>query len=766
MARPSRGSGNLAAEATSFIGRRRDLANLRKRLTEARLISLVGPGGVGKTRLAIRAATDLGRGFRGGAWLVELAEVQDPGLVPNVVMAALDLRDQAATEPLALVLAYLHDKDVLLVIDNCEHVIREAARLVTDVLSAAPGVRIIATSREPLSVAGEQVLAVAPLQLPSAAGAEPLTQLRQNEAVKLFTERAAAASSSFELTASNRTAVTEICRQLDGVPLAIELAAVRTRVLTTEQISDRLSDRFSLLTGGSRAALPRHQTLRATIDWSHGLLEAGERALLRRLSVFAGRFTLEDVESVSAPDEDLAASPLELLSSLIDKSLVIKQDAGRLACYRLHETMREYAGLKLREAGEDEALQLRYAEYYRSECRRSTAQARFRVLEWLEWMELEIDNVRSVLRRSADRGDFARAIDLATSLGWYWITRAMTEGVRWLDLLLASRGTDQGTYTRAYFIRGFLAVLQSDPRAARPALEQAAAAAREARQLEVLSQSLSMASIAENLADDHPAAKRMLDEARVIAADLDDVPSSLMVLQARAYNGLFEGDLDEVRAASSEGARVTRDLGDLYVLENMLMNLGTASLLAGDRDESKALFEEALGIARDIDDRYALYCLLDALGCHAAGSGQARLAAQLLGAAETVRAGTGASVIPFLAPLLAQAEESAITAVGRSKFQAEFDAGKGLRREAAIALALGEPAQVAAPASGDGSDGLLGKREVEVAELVAEGLTNKQIGSRLFISAHTVDSHIRSIMNKLGFNSRAEIAAWMASSKR
>jgi DNA-binding CsgD family transcriptional regulator len=198
----------------------------------------------------------------------------------------------------------------------------------------------------------------------------------------------------------------------------------------------------------------------------------------------------------------------------------------------------------------------------------------------------------------------------------------------------------------------------------------------------------------------------------------------------------------------------------------MLMNLGTASLLAGDRDESKALFEEALGIARDIDDRYALYCLLDALGCHAAGSGQARLAAQLLGAAETVRAGTGAGVIPFLAPLLAQAEESAITAVGRSKFQVEFDAGKGLSREAAIALALGEPAQVAAPAPGDGSGGLLGKREVEVAELVAEGLTNKQIGSRLFISAHTVDSHIRSIMNKLGCNSRAEIAAWMASSKR
>ena len=376
MARPIRRPGNLPAEATSFIGRRRELAELRKKLTTARLVSLVGPGGVGKTRLAIRIGTDLRRGFRDGAWLVELAEVRDPALVGNAALAALDLRDQAATEPRALLLSYLRDKELLLVVDNCEHLLGAAALLVTDVLKAAPGVRVIATSREPLSVPGEHVLPIPPLELPRAQADESLDQLRQNESVELFTERASAASGRFELTASNRAAVVDLCRRLDGLPLAIELAAVRTRVLSVEQILDRLADRFGLLTGGSRAALPRHQTLRTTIEWSHDLLGSDERTLLRRLCVFAGRFTLEDVESVCTSDDVPAARALDLLSSLVDKSLVMKEDAPGPACYRLHETMREFAGLKLQEAGEEEVVELRCAEYYVSRCRRSDQRGR------------------------------------------------------------------------------------------------------------------------------------------------------------------------------------------------------------------------------------------------------------------------------------------------------------------------------------------------------------------------------------------------------
>jgi predicted ATPase/DNA-binding CsgD family transcriptional regulator len=771
MARPTRRSGNLPAEASSFIGRRRELAELRRKLTAARLVSLTGPGGVGKSRLALRIATDLARGFSGGAWMVELAEIQDPALVGNAVMAALDLRDQAATEPLPLLLSYLRERELLLVVDNCEHLLGAAARLVTEVMRAAPGVRVIATSREPLSVPGEQVIPVPPLELPAAhaAAPPPLEQVRQNEAVMLFLDRAAAASGSFELTASNQAAVVDLCARLDGLPLAIELAAVRTRVLTAEQILDRLTDRFGLLTRGSRAALPRHQTLRTTIDWSHDLLEADERALLRRLCVFAGRFTLEDVEAVCTSGDVPAPRALDLLSSLVDKSLVTKEEARGRACYRLHETMREYTGLKLREAGERDLVERRCTDYYVARCRQFAQHNRFRLLAWLEWMELEIDNIRSVLQRCLLHADFLRGIDLACSLTWYWATRATTEGVRWLDELLASApsvGGDPAVNGRAYFIRGFLAVLQSDPATARPALERVIPAARAAGNLPLLSHALSMASVAANMVGDRSAARRLLDESLAVTSGIDDVAATISLLQARALNGMFESDVEAVSAAATEGARLSREAGDLYSLEMMLLNLGVATVMAGHLDRSQPLFAEALRIAQQLDDRVAQYCLLDALGSCAASAGQARLAAQLLGAAETVRTEAGATLIATLAPLLAQAEQSAIAALGAARFEAEFQAGKGLRRDIAIRLALGQPDRAAAAAPDGSSVAPLGKREADVARLVADGLSNKQIGARLFISERTVDSHVRSILNKLGFNSRAQIAGWMASSRQ
>jgi predicted ATPase/DNA-binding CsgD family transcriptional regulator len=766
MARPTRRPGNLPAEATSFIGRRRELAELRKKLTTARMVSLVGPGGVGKTRLAIRIGADLTRSFRDGAWLVELAEVRDPALIGNAMLAALDLRDQSATEPRALLLSYLRDKELLLVVDNCEHLLGAAALLVTDVLKAAPGVRVIATSREPLSVPEEHVFPIPPLELPRAEADEPLDQVRQNEAVMLFTERASAASGRFELTASNQRAVVDLCRRLDGLPLAIELAAVRTRVLSVEQIVDRLTDRFGLLTGGSRAALPRHQTLRTTIEWSHDLLGPGERTLLRRLCVFAGRFTLEDLESVCASDDVPAAQALDVLSSLLDKSLVMKQDVPGPACYRLHETMREFAALRLREADEEKVVELRCAEYYVSRCRPPAVGARYGLVEWLEWIDVEIDNVRSVLRRCLVHGDISRGMDLAASLQLYWATRATTEGVRWLDELLATGGGDPEPRARARYLRGFMAVLLVDPITAMPALERAAAADREAGRLRPLATSLSMASIAAHMAGDRASARRLLGEAKAVTAGVDDVTAALTLLLARSFHGFFEGDLDAVTSASSEGVRLSREVGDLYTLKVWLMNLGTVALIAGDLAKAKPLLSEALRIAHQVDDRVQQAYLLDALGCYAARFGQARLAAQLLGAANVVRTAAGASIMPFLAPLVSQAEASAIATLGASRFEAEGNAGSRLSRDAAVRLALGEPGHAAVAAPDGAGAGLLAKREAEVARLVADGLSNKEIGARLFISVHTVDSHVRSILNKLGCNSRTQVAAWMASPNR
>ena len=762
MARPARRLGNLPAEPTTFIGRRRELAEIKRKLGSAHLVSVVGAGGVGKTRLAIHLAGEVARRFKGGAWFVELAELQDAGLVAAAAMTALDLRDQTAAEPLDLLLAHLRDREVLLVVDSCEHLLESVAELVTQILEGAPGVRMIATSREPLSVAGEHVVSLPPLELPAAGPGQALAELRQNEAVALFVERAAAASGSFKLTPENQETVVELCRRLDGLPLAIELAAVRTRVLGVSQIVHRLNDRFAILTGGSRAALPRHQTLLTTIDWSYGLLSSGEQALLRRLFIFAGRFTLEDVEAVCADSGSPGA--LDLLTSLVERSLVIKEETKGVACYRLHETMREYTRRRSRDAGDEEAIEERCAGYLWQRCESSAAAARFDLVEWLAWMDLEIDNIRWVLRRFAGAGDFQRGIDVATALRYFWITRATSEGVRWLDEMLASGAGDAESRSRAHYVRGLLATLQADPIAASRALMLSVAAARESRRPALLSVALSMLSIAQYMTGDAASGRSSLGEARILTGSLDDFLARVTLLQARSLIGLLEADLEAVGSAASEGVCISREQGDLYSLEMMLMNMGGAALGAGDAAAAKPLYEEGLQVALRIDDRVAQVHFVDALGIVAAGSGQARVAARLLGAAETMRAAAGARAMGFVTARVAMAREEAILALGQARFDSEYETGGRMSREAAVTLALGHTDAPAHPAARIPATAPLARREADVARLVAEGLTNRQIGARLFIGERTVDSHVRSILNKLGFNTRAQIAAWVATS--
>ena len=752
MARPARRPGNLPVETTSFVGRRRELSDLRTRLGTGRILSLVGPGGVGKTRLAIRAATDLGRAFHDGAWLVELADVKDAALVGNSMMSSLDLRDQAASAPLEVVLTFLRDKKLLLVIDNCEHLLSTVAAVVHDIVTDAPGVTVIATSREPLAIPGEHLVPVPPLELP-AAHAEG--RAAESEAVSLFVQRAKAASGTFELTPDNQAAVADICRRLDGLPLALELAAVRTRVLSVEQILERLSDRFALLTGGGRAALPRHQTLETAIDWSYDLLTNREREVFRRLCVFAGRFTLEDATAVCDAN-------LDAMSSLVDKSLVIKEDAKTVACFRLHETVREYASKKLEQAGEVDEIGERCTDYYVTRCRAMAPEVRFHLLEWLQWIDLEIDNIRAILRHCLDARDSARGIPLATSLSSFWITRATTEGVRWLDELLALGPSDAETLAWAYFIRGFLAVLQGNSEAARPVLVRGVAVAREHGLAVQLVHSLTMTAISELLAGDRAAARRILDEAEEVASHLDDVMTRTSVLQAQSLYSIFTADPEGLRKAATEGERLTREAGDLYGRHMMLLNLGAAEFLAGDIDAARPLYEQALRLAYKVDDRIGQFYLLAALAYHAASGGRSRIAAQLLGASDTIRAGAGATVMAMLAPFVEQGGEMATRDLGESRFRREFEAGQRLTRDAAVRLALNESPSTDTPSSDRREDGALGKRENDVARLVAEGLSNKQIAGRLFISERTVDSHVRSILNKLGFNSRAQIAAWVA----
>lgn len=756
MTRTARVPGNLAAETSSFVGRRKEIAELRTALASTRILSLVGPGGVGKTRLALRAAADLGRGFADGAWLVELADVRDPALVPNATAMALALRDQTPVETLALLVSYLADKELLLVLDNCEHLLDAVASLATRIVAGAPRVKVLATSREPLSVPGEQVLPVPPLELPFAEDLTPLPLLGENEAVALFVDRAAGASGAFSLTEDNRSAVIGICRRLDGLPLALELAAVRTRVLTARQILAHLDDRFGLLTGGARVALPRHQTLRTTMDWSYDLLPSSPQRVLRRLSIFAGRFTLEDAEALC---DDAPSPVLDALSSLVDKSLLQKEDVGPLAGFRLHETTREYAAEKLRESGEEPATRTAFADYYLSRCQSASDGARFHLVEWLGWIDLQIDNLRAILHHFQTVGNREQGLELVGALVWYWVTRATTEGRRWLDLFLDTGPEPALTHPGAHFLRGFLALLQADPVTGGAELNRAAETTRAAGPSRQLAETVAMASVAANMAGDHHVGQQLCEEAQAIADQLDDIEATLASLQAVAMNGFFGGDLQTYRAASARAEVLSRAYGDLYTLEIWLMNQGFASLLTGGQDATPHL-TEALQIAERIDDRVAQFYLVGALGVQAAGHGDARRAVRLFGATQRLRTETGAQINPILAPLLEHHRTQLREQLGEASYEVEHTAGAALSRSNAITLALGSTGQQAQPTE-PGPLAPLARRETEVARLIGQGLSNHQIGTRLFISERTVENHVRNIMDKLGYTTRTQIAAWV-----
>ena len=752
-------TGRLPAESTSFVGRRRLLAEVKAALTGTRLLTLVGPGGVGKTRLALRAAADLRRTVRDGVWFIDLAGLGDPHLVPKAVINSLGLADKSGEWPTSLLVTHLASREALLVLDNCEHLLDAIAVLADVVLKEAPGARLLATSRQPLGISGERVLQVPPLTVPGES-----SESAQSEAAALFVARVSEAGVQLDDSDATRELILALCRHLDGMPLALELAAVRLRTIGLEELIERLTDRFGLLTSGSRAALPRQQTLRATIDWSHDLLSGQEKAVLRRLAVLPSDFGLDAAEAVAAGATIDRSGVLELLSSLIEKSFVVRMPNAAVARYRFHETMREYGLLKLREANEEAAAINAFIRFYSTMCGVAEAAAQsVHVVEWLKRMDGEADNVRAALRHCLNGPDHALGMSMVGSLLWYWTSRATSEGVYWLDLFLERREADPSALAHALYARGFMAMTQGDAAAAQPVLDEAEVNARAVGDLPLVARILSVSAGVRVMGRDLEGAQSQLRDAKALADGLDDPGANAMLALTEGFFALLDTDLETVARVYSEWAPRARDRGDIQTLSYLVSSYSFALLQGGQPDKAQPLFEESLSIERRLENRDMIVYQLDALACQAAMVGRPQRAARLLGAAESMQAQSGIRLMRHMEPLLARARETISASLVPASFESETEAGRRMAMDEAIAYALEEkkPSRLAPPSKRT-SAMPLSKREVEIAELVAQGLSNKEIATRVFLSERTIETHVSNILNKLGVNSRVEISSWVA----
>src|SRR5215207_2916670 len=457
---------NLPVARTSFVGREREVVEVKRELAMTRLLTLTGAGGSGKTRLALEVAKDLLGTYPDGAWLIELAALSEEVLVPQAVAAALGMREQPGRPLTDTLVDALRENKMLLVLDNCEHLIDAVAQLAETLLGSCPGLRVLATSREAFSIVGESVWQVPSLSVPDSRHPSTVEYMAGFESVRLFVERARRRASAFVLTPRNVRAVVEICWRLDGIPLAIELAAARARVLSVEQIAERLDDCFRLLTVGSRTALLRHRTLRATIDWSYELLSEDERRLFRRLAVFAGGFTLEMAEAICSGENLKEDEVLDLLSHLVEKSLVVVQELSGEMRYRLLETVRQYGWEKLEESGEVDPIRRRHANFFLALAQEIEPRIEPKIHNadrhmWLERLEIEHGNLRAALRWAVDMGKAETGLRLASALFWFWHMRGyLKEGRSWFDRALAEVPERTAVRAEALYHTGYLAFIQ------------------------------------------------------------------------------------------------------------------------------------------------------------------------------------------------------------------------------------------------------------------------------------------------------------------
>ncbi|WP_067480581.1 LuxR C-terminal-related transcriptional regulator [Actinomadura hibisca] len=767
-----RRSGRLPAELTSFVGRRAELAEIRGLFGRCRLVTLMGPGGVGKTRLAVRAAAALEAAMEDGVCFVDLSALREPGLLAQKVAEELGVLDQdpaGALDGLALVLA---EQRVLLVLDTCEHLVDACALLAEVLLRAAPGLRMLVTSRRPLDVTGEHTLVVAPLARPEEGGVPDAAA--SCEAVELFAERAAAVSPGWRVTDANRAAVALLCHRMDGIPLAIELAAVQLRALSVEQLVERL-DRRILNVRGRRTGLPRHQTLRAAIDWSHELCTPQERLLWARLSVFAGDFGLEAAEEVCGGD-DLTAV-LDDLSELIAKSVVLRVDRDGTARYRMLDTLREYGAERLEELGETAAMRDRAFAWYAARLRRAHAELGTAAQpRWQHWFRHEHANVSALLDHGMRAADVDTLVATASALGRLLALGGLIgEARHWVTRILDSRDLRDDVPAEPLALAALLATLQSDPDGAAECLEPAerrALADGDRCGLAYVRESQGLAALYAGRAEE---AARLLAESVGLhrQAGTDDVlvPTATLFLSVACA---LNGDIAAATRHAADAVEATEAAGELWCRSYGQCAHGMAQMLGGDPEQALPWLREGLRIKRDLGDRMGVALALDMIGATLITLGDAAAGMRLFGVADRLREFTGTTLFgPLHSTLRTLYEQTARDKIGEDDAASALREGVLLEMDRAVAVALdeipapGAAADAAPPRAADAGDAAPGRRELtprelEIAGLVAEGLSNREIADRLVIAKRTVDSHVEHILGKLDYSSRAQVAAWFA----
>jgi predicted ATPase/DNA-binding CsgD family transcriptional regulator len=797
--------GNAGEEFNAFVGRENELSDVCRIAAAVRALTLCGAGGIGKTRLAIHAAARLAASFADGAWFVELADLQQPDLVASRIASVIGVVEEPG-RPLPATLAdALRTRRMLILLDNCEHLIDACARICQRLLAGSPGLKVIATSREPLRVAAETVWQVPPMAMPAPDGRpDNAVELMRSDALRLFADRAAAAQPGFALGPANTATVAAICRAVDGLPLGIELAAAWVRVLTVEQIAARLADRFRLLSSAERMALPRHRTLRAAIDWSHDLLPAAEKVLLRRLSVFAG-WPLEMAEKVCAglrPGDELAAGDiLNLLTGLADRSLVIAEpDAEGRIRYRMLDTIRAYAAERLDAAGETRQQRARFRDYAIGEVEHAATIGMARLpATWSERVDtfrrfgVETGNLRQILTWCLDEGDAESGLRICVANRPVWIVQgSFAEGTAWTDafLDLDHAALPDAVLGPALIARAQLALV-SDPadasRRAKAGLKLCRGHGMEFWAASALNL-LAEAALHAGQADE---AELRACEALAIASGSGDRFNAGYAMGTRAAAAAYRGDLAEALRLGEAALATAREIDHMWAAARTLLGLGDLARLTGNPAKARQHYLEAFAILREVDARPEMARCLAGLGRIETGQGELELAGQHLAESMELSRATGSRIgvirgldsfaalaiaqgSPEVAVRLAAAAaalrreanlpgtpagrtERLLTSAGLGEAATKelWAEGSELSSDAAVDLALTVPDLLATRKPE------LTAREQEIAALITRGLSNKGIAGELGISSATVARHIANIMTKLGFTSRLQIATWV-----